>query len=87
MENQTHSGSATGSAVALNSFVEVHDITKNQKYTIRLVTPSEVNVTSKWISVHSPLAKQLIGRRAGDTVTWESPDETSTLRIVRVKER
>lgn len=71
--------------IALNSYVEVHDLNKDARYTLRLVQPSQVNVTSKWISIHSPLGKTLMGKQTGDTVTWTSPTETQTLKILRVR--
>lgn len=87
MEKEKISGSTAEKLVALNSYVEVHDLKKDQKYTVRLVPPANVNVTSKWISVHSPLGKSLIGKRSGETVSWQAPNETNTLKILRVRDK
>ena len=87
METESLSGKNAGKLVALNSYVEVHDLKKDAKYTVRLVPPANVNVTSKWISVHSPLGKSLIGKRSGETVTWDAPNETNMLRILRVRDK
>lgn len=86
MENENRSGRQSENPVTLNSVVEVHDMSKDQKYTVRLVPPANVNVTSKWFSVHSPIGRSLLGRKPGDTVTWEAQTGTQTVKILRVRE-
>lgn len=84
MEKEKIAASAAGKVIALHSYVKVHDLSTGYVFTLKLVPSAEVNVTSKWISVNSPLGKNLLGKRMGDTITWEAPAKKQKVKILGV---
>jgi transcription elongation factor GreB len=52
--------------------------------TYRIVGPDEIDLDRKWISMDSPLARALLGRRTGDEVTFVRPKGPVDLEIVAI---
>jgi transcription elongation factor GreB len=52
--------------------------------TFRLVGPDEVDASAGWISVESPVARALLGRRAGEVAVVRRPKGETRLRVTRV---
>jgi transcription elongation factor GreB len=50
----------------------------------RIVGPDEFDTDRGWISLDSPVAKALMGKRAGDEVTVQRPKGDATYTIVEV---
>jgi transcription elongation factor GreB len=50
----------------------------------RIVGPDEADAKERRLSVDSPLARELLGKEAGDTVTLELPRGTMELAVVSV---
>lgn len=59
--------------VFFGAWVELRDDDDNA-ITYRIVGADETDARAGWISVHSPVARILIGRNEGDVVTLPRPD-------------
>jgi len=53
--------------------------------TWRLVGPDEADPRRGWVSVHAPLGRALLGRRAGDAVEVQRPGGTAALTVLDVR--
>ena len=53
-------------------------------HVFHIVGDDEADVASGSISWASPLAKALLGARAGDTVKWQRPAGTSEVEIIAI---
>lgn len=58
-----------------------------RRATWRLVGPDEADARRGLLSAHAPLARALLGRRAGDEVEVERPGGARRLRVVAVASR
>ncbi len=54
-------------------------------FTVRLVSPAEVNLEANKISIESPLGRALLGRTAGETVRVETPQGILVFEVLRVE--
>jgi transcription elongation factor GreB len=70
--------------VAFGSWVTV-DEESGARQTWRIVGPDEADPRSGLVSVHSPVARALLGRAEGDTVEVERPGGRMELTIVGVR--
>jgi transcription elongation factor GreA len=77
---------ASGSAgvVGFGSSVRVVDESSGRESTYTLVAALEADAAAGRISVDSPVAQALRGRRVGDVVGLETPRGSRSLRIVEV---
>ena len=50
----------------------------------RIVGADEIDAARSWISVDSPMAKALLGRRVGDTVQVERPNGTIEYEVLEI---
>lgn len=72
--------------VVFGAWVELQDEDKRaQRW--RIVGPDEADAAQRRLSVASPLARAILGKRAGDTVTFERPRGATELTLVRVSAR
>lgn len=55
---------------------------ETERYTI--ADPVEASVDEAWISAESPVGSALLGRRAGDTVTVETPGGTVRYTVLSI---
>ena len=69
-------------SVSLGSTVMVRDDFGESTYT--LVGPAETDIAKGAISTASPIGAALMGRRAGDTITFETPGGDRSATIVGV---
>jgi transcription elongation factor GreB len=53
--------------------------------TWRLVGADEVDATRSWISIDTPLARALLGRRAGDEVSVKLPSGVRLMTVLEVR--
>lgn len=67
--------------VGLLSKVELTNLDSNTPMTYTIVSPHEANIQEKKISIKSPIAQALLGKKAGDTVEVRVPAGTHRLRI------
>ena len=70
--------------VGLLSKVELTNVTRGMRTTYTIVSPHEANMSEGKISIKSPIAQALQGRKAGDAVTVRVPAGTMQLRIESV---
>ena len=68
-------------SVGLLSKVELTNLDSNTPMTYTIVSPHEANIQEKKISIKSPIAQALLGKKAGDTVEVRVPAGTQRLRI------
>lgn len=54
-------------------------------HTFTIVGDDEADVAAGRVSWQSPLAKALMGARAGDTVTWNRPAGSITLEVLEIR--
>ncbi len=71
--------------ITLLSTVQLQDLKKKRKITYTLVSPEEVDIDQNRISVQSPVAQALIGKKAGDVIQVEVPAGTLEFKILSVK--
>ena len=71
--------------VGLLSQVKITNMANNLQMTYTIVSPHEANLQEKKISIKSPIAQALIGKKAGDVVEVRVPAGVQKLRIDGVK--
>jgi transcription elongation GreA/GreB family factor len=54
-------------------------------HSFTIVGEDEADAAHGKVSWRSPLAKALIGARAGDTVTWYRPAGSTTLEVLEIR--
>ena len=67
--------------VTMNSTVRVTDLDTAGTHVYTIVFPADADFERGRISILSPIGTALLGYRAGDEVTWETPRGTRRLRI------
>ena len=67
--------------IGLLSKVEMTNVANQMKMTYTIVNPHEADILEGKISIKSPIAKALTGKKTGDTVTVQVPAGTLQLRI------
>lgn len=60
---------------------------RGEEVTYRIVGADETKGNAGWISVESPVAKALLGRKEGDEVTVSRPRGSGVFEIVRVRSK
>jgi transcription elongation factor GreA len=73
-----------GDVVGFGSTVEVEDEASGKRATYRLVASPEADAAQGLVSVESPVAGALQGKRAGDVGVVETPRGERRLRVVAV---
>ena len=76
--------SASGDVVAFGSTVEVEDVAAGKHKTYVLVSSTEASPAEGKLSMESPVAVALLGRRAGDVTVAGLPRGPRELRVVSV---
>lgn len=71
--------------VGLLSRVEIVNTVNNARMVYTVVSPHEANLAEGKISVKSPIAQALLGRKAGDSVAVQVPAGLLRLRIEKVE--
>ncbi len=70
--------------VGLGVTVVIHEVGEDDEETYSIVTTTEADPVQNKISQDSPVGKALIGHKAGDTVTVESPAGKIDFEIVSI---
>jgi transcription elongation factor GreA len=78
-------GSMNINEVSVGSIVVLNDIEFNEKMEYRIVSPAEANVAENKISYESPLGKELIGKKVGDTVSVNAPMGVIKYELLEIK--
>ena len=71
-------------SVGLLSKVELTNLANKAKMTYMIVSPHEADIKEGKMSIKSPIAQALTGKKAGDTVSVKVPAGTLQLRIESV---
>src|SRR5437868_14051035 len=71
-----------GTTVVFGATVELNDTETDKKVTYRLVGEFEADIKKRWISIASPVARGLIGKKVGDVATIQSPGGAREYEIV-----
>lgn len=74
-----------GDLVSLGTTVTVLDLASNQEEIYHILGPSDADLKRNIISFQSPLAKGLITKKAGETVTVPIPDGAKKFKILRIE--
>ena len=74
-----------GSTVGLLSKVEMTNLNNNMRMTYTIASPHEANLREGKISIKSPIAEALLGKKAGDEVEVRVPAGLLKLRIEHVE--
>jgi transcription elongation factor GreA len=77
-------GTSDPDVVGFGSTVEVIDEASGRELTFTLVGPTEADLKTGRLSSESPVAQALVGARAGDTVSAETPGGDRTYRVQKV---
>ena len=70
-----------GDTVGLLTRVEMTNLDTNQRMTYTIASPHEANLREAKISIKSPVAQALLGKRVGDVVEVRVPAGLQRLRI------
>ncbi len=74
----------SGRVVKFGAKVRLADEDTGEETTYRIVGTDEADIKAGLLSVTSPLARALIGKRVGDTVEVVTPSGTKAYEIIRV---
>jgi len=64
--------------------VVVLDEESGEEITYKLVGDDEADIKQNLISVHSPIARALIGKHVGDTIVFQAPSGERTYEVLEV---
>ena len=70
--------------IIFGSFVELLNIEDNSKIKYQLVGEDEADVSKNKISVNSPIAKGLIGKKVGNVITIIAPKGELNFKIIKI---
>lgn len=70
--------------IGLLSQVEITNVSNNRRMSYMVVNPHEANLSQGKISIKSPIAQALLGKKKGDTVEVRVPAGIVSLRIESV---
>lgn len=68
--------------IVFGARVTIQDVDSDEQSTYQIVGVDEADVKSGMISILSPIARALIGKREGDTVTVQSPKGDKEFEVV-----
>lgn len=71
--------------VGLLAKVEITNLANNRKMAYTVVSPHEANLSEGKISIKSPIAEALVGKKVGDTVEVKVPVGMLRLRIENIQ--
>ncbi len=72
-------------SIQLLSRIEITNLANNARMTYTIVSPHEANLREGKISIKSPIANALVGKRAGDVVEVHVPAGMQKFRIENVE--
>ncbi|CAI8815482.1 transcription elongation factor GreA [Methylocaldum szegediense] len=74
-----------GGKVVFGATVELEDIESGESVTYQIVGEDEANIKEGLISITSPIARALIGKREGDVATVQAPGGVKEFEVCSVK--
>jgi len=70
--------------VHVGKTVKVYDYEFDEEEEYKIVGPTEVDIAQNMISDESPLGKALLGKRAGEEVSFEAPGGVIKVKLISV---
>jgi regulator of nucleoside diphosphate kinase len=67
--------------VTMNSKILIRDLNHNRTYRVQLVYPEDADPKMNRVSIFSPLAAAILGKKIGDFVVWNSKNGTIKIKI------
>jgi transcription elongation factor GreA len=74
-----------GDRVVFGATVELEEGESGEQVTYQIVGDLEADIKQGWISISSPIARALIGKHEGDTITIEAPGGQREYDIIAVR--
>ena len=74
----------SGKQIKFGATITVVDEDTDEKNSYQIVGPDEADIREKRLSITSPLARAVIGKKVGDTVEVTTPNGSKSYEIVRV---
>ncbi len=74
----------SGKQVMFGATITLVDEDTDEKASYQIVGPDEADVKAKRLSITSPLARALIGKKVGDSVEVSTPSGSKSYEIVKV---
>jgi transcription elongation factor GreA len=74
----------SGKQIMFGATITVVDEDTDEKNSYQIVGPDEADVKAKRLSITSPLARAVIGKKVGDTVEVTTPTGSKSYEIVKV---
>jgi len=71
-------------SVVFGTTVGLLDLENNRQLSYRLVGEAEADLKKRWISISSPVGRQLIGKKVGEEVTVHTPSGIKEYQILSV---
>ncbi len=71
--------------IVFGATVEIHDVEEDKKITYQIVGVDEADVKNGKISVLSPIARSMIGKKVGDGFTVQSPKGDKDFEVLSFK--
>ena len=84
LQAEIHTGDGGGDVVAFGSRVSVVDEANGRELSYTLVAAVSADAASGKLSIESPVARALVGARAGDVVSVGTPKGDRRLRVTAV---
>ncbi len=78
-------GANAGDRVVFGATVELYDVDADKEVTYQIVGELEADIKQNLISVTSPIARALIGKRVDDTVDVQAPGGIREYEIISVR--
>lgn len=70
--------------IAFGATVKVMDIDTDEEKTYQIVGPDEADIKAGKLSIHSPMARSLIGKELGDSVVVKAPSRTIEYEVLEI---
>ena len=74
-----------GDKVIFGATVDLLDTETDKTVSYRIVGEVEADLKKRWIAITSPVARALIGKTEGDTVTVQSPGGTREYEVQKIR--
>ena len=71
--------------ILFGATVTIENLETGEQVTYQIVGEDEANLNHNKISVHSPIARSLIGKETGDIVELETPSGSKELEILKIE--
>lgn len=71
--------------IAFGATVKVMDVDTDEEKLFKIVGPDEADIKAGKLSIHSPMARSLIGKEEGDTVVVNAPARTIEYDILEIR--